>query len=140
VQNPSQQCFKTLTFTSKKHTGIWNVSMDQSPGEANSHPPNQEIPCILWNLGIYNYVHEKLPLVPVLSQINPVHTLSTYFPKIYSNIILPSMFMSSRCSLPFRFSILYTVFISPMLLHNLPISSSLILSPFESVHFHNLSK
>jgi hypothetical protein len=48
--------------------------------------------------------------------------------------------MSSRCSLPFRFSILYTVFISPMLLHNLPISSSLILSPFESVHFHNLSK
>jgi hypothetical protein len=30
------------------------------------------------------------PTVPVLSQINPVHTLASYFPEINFNIILPS--------------------------------------------------
>jgi hypothetical protein len=32
-----------------------------------------------------------LPLVPNLSQMNPVHTLPSYFPKIYSNIIFPQV-------------------------------------------------
>jgi hypothetical protein len=33
--------------------------------------------------------------LPVLSQINPVHTLTTNFFEIHSNIILPSMTRSS---------------------------------------------
>jgi hypothetical protein len=42
-------------------------------------------------------------LVPVLSQVNPVHTFPCYFAKIHSNIFL-SMPRSSNWSLPFRFS------------------------------------
>jgi len=41
---------------------------------------------------------------PYLSQTNPVHNFSPYFPKLHSNINLPSMPKSSVCSTPFRFT------------------------------------
>jgi len=53
---------------------------------------------------------------PILSQMNPVHTFPPCFPKIHSNIILPSKLSSSEWSLPFKFSIkiLYVLLIAPM--------------------------
>jgi len=39
-------------------------------------------------------------LVPMLIQMNPVHTLLHHFPKIYSNIILPFTPRSSELSIP----------------------------------------
>jgi hypothetical protein len=47
---------------------------------------NKEIPYLLWNLK----VHKGLPLVPILSQMHPVHKFPNYFPNIHSNIILSS--------------------------------------------------
>jgi hypothetical protein len=44
------------------------------------------------------------PLAPILSQMHPVHNFPHYFPKIHSNIILPSTTMSSEWYFPFRFS------------------------------------
>jgi len=43
-------------------------------------------------------------MVPIMSQMNPIHTFPPYFSKFHSNIILQTMPMSSEWSLPFRFS------------------------------------
>jgi hypothetical protein len=40
---------------------------------------------------------------PILSQIHPIHKVPSYFPKIHSDITLPSTPSSSKWSLPFRF-------------------------------------
>jgi hypothetical protein len=59
--------------------------MEQSPSwEANSHSASQEISCILWNPKVHYCVHMSLPLAHILSQMHPVHTFPSSFPKIRS--------------------------------------------------------
>jgi hypothetical protein len=57
---------------------------------ANSHAANQQLTSFLWNLRVHSCVHKGQPMIPILNQMNPVHTLPHYFPKIHSNIF-PSM-------------------------------------------------
>jgi hypothetical protein len=66
-------------------------SMEQRPSsEANSHSSSQEIPRLLWNPNVLYRFHNIPPLVPVLSQMNPLEIFPSCFPKIHSNIIVPS--------------------------------------------------
>jgi hypothetical protein len=51
---------------------------------------SQEIPHLLWNPKIHNRVHKRRPLVPILSQMHPIHASPPYFPKTHSNIIFIS--------------------------------------------------
>jgi len=50
------------------------------PSEANSNLAGQEIPRLLWNKKFYYLVNRSKPLLPILNQINPFHTFSTYLP------------------------------------------------------------
>jgi hypothetical protein len=77
-------------------------SMERSlSSEANSHSASREIPHLLWKWMVHYRVDKNPPLVPILSQMNPVHTLPPYFPTIHPNVtsIFPSTSRSSEWSL-----------------------------------------
>ena len=89
-----------------------------------------KIPCILWNPKVLCCVQNWVPLIPVLSQINPV-TLPSYFFKAHFSVFSPSMSRSSKWSFFLRFQHENFVCTYPCALyvpHILPISSSLICS------------
>jgi hypothetical protein len=65
--------------------------MEQSPSwEADRSSATQEIPSILWNPNVHYRIHKNPHFIPVLSQIDPFHTLQFHFSEIRFNIILPS--------------------------------------------------
>jgi len=69
--------------------------MEQSPSEANNYSV-KKIPAFYGTSKNHYPVRNSSPLVPVLSQINPVQIFLPYFPKIHSNIILPPYALVSR--------------------------------------------
>jgi hypothetical protein len=69
---------------------ILTYSMEQSPSwGANWFSASQDIPHILWNPEVHYRIRKCLPPVPILSQLDPVHTPTSYFMKIHLNT-LPS--------------------------------------------------
>ena len=59
--------------------------------------------------------HSQVPsLVPILSQLDPVHSHTSHFLKIHLNINYPSTHGSPSCSLSFRFPQQTPVYASPL--------------------------
>ena len=96
---------------------LLTYSMEQSPSwEANRFAASQEIPRILWNPKVHYRTHKRPPPVPILGQLDPVHTLTSHFLKIHLNIILPSAPRSPQLCISLRFptKTLYTPLPSPI--------------------------
>ena len=72
--------------------------------EVNSSLSSHKILIIVSNLMVHHSVHQILSPVHTICQINPLHTLQSYFLLINFNITLPSTLWSSMSSPSFRFS------------------------------------
>jgi hypothetical protein len=122
-------CNRRFISKIKEYQGKFRVqlstnSMEQSPSKLIT-AQLVKFPACLWNPKIHYRFNKNTPLAPVLSQMDPVHTLPLYFFKINVNVIFSPMPRPSKWSLPFRSSDQNFVSIS----HLPTISSSLILSP-----------
>jgi len=73
-----------------------------------------QIPGNLWKTKIPYCIHKWPPRVPILSQLDPVHTHTFYFLKILLDIILLSLPGSPKLSPSFRFPNQNPVYASPL--------------------------
>ena len=93
------------------YTYLLTYSMEQSPfWEANQFSASQEIPRILCKPKVHYRIHKCPPPVPILIQLDPVRTPTSYFLKIHFIIILPSMTGSPKWSLSIHIYIYLTIF------------------------------
>jgi hypothetical protein len=95
-----------------------------SPWQVTGCAAIQELLSNLWNPKIHYYVNKSLPLVSVLSQINPVHTTPSYLRSIITlsthlHLGLPSSLFLYR----FPANILHAFLFALFMLHALPISA-----------------
>jgi hypothetical protein len=79
----------------------FNVTQSDNPNNAHTPTPwsrvllekltvysaRKKISCLLHNPKVHYHIHKSPSPVPVLSQMNPTHTLQPYFPKIHFNIL-----------------------------------------------------
>ena len=88
----TMQCSLYKLIKSLEETPYWDVNRTSASQEIGKETD------------IHYHVHNRPPIVPIPSQINPVHVLPSYSSKINFNIILPSTSRFCKWSLSFGLS------------------------------------
>jgi hypothetical protein len=70
-------------------TRLTNFTAQSPRGEDDSHSVGQETQHLSWNPKVHYHVHRWLSLHSVLSQMNPVHTVTLYLRS--SSILIPHL-------------------------------------------------
>jgi hypothetical protein len=84
---------------------ITHSLMKLSPSwEADNCAVTQELASVLWNPKVHYRVHKSPPLVTILRQPDPIHTILSYLSKIHFSIVHPPTSWSSHWSLSFWIS------------------------------------
>jgi hypothetical protein len=98
----SVQVMKTIDST--------YLLMELSPSSGTINwEATQELPSISWNPKVQDRIHKSSPLVPILSPINPVHSIPSYLSKIQFDSVQPPTSWSSQWSLSFWLSHQYPI-------------------------------
>jgi hypothetical protein len=94
----NSKCWDLLTY-------VWSWALHEKLPIVQ---PFGKFPAILRNWKVHHRVHKNPPLVPILSQFDPVPTIPSYL-KIHFNIVHPPTSWSSQWSLSFWLSHQYPI-------------------------------
>jgi hypothetical protein len=104
----SEYIFYTRIVSTDMQFNTYLLTELSASWEAANCAATQELPSILKNPKVHHRVHKSHPLVPILSQIDPVQAIPSYLSKIYFTIVR-GLFPSG-----FPTNILYAFLVSPI--------------------------